>query len=175
MFEEIYYRLKNIEEDKACFVESGSFYVVLGYEAEVLSEIMELEKTCFGNKKCKVGFPVLSLRKYMNVMEKLKIPYVIYGYSKTKDDEGILAEYKDKKWKKLAESEYTNKCIGEYILKNGGCNYCQYRKRKVVTDILACERRILNLKKELKLIEKVQANIEIKETAQIDIFDEEVL
>lgn len=60
-------------------------------------------------------------------------------------------------------------------MKNGGCNYCQYRKRKVVTDILACERRILNLKKELKLIEKVQANIEIKETAQIDIFDEEVL
>lgn len=147
MFEEIYYRLKNIEEDKECFVESGSFYVVLGYEAEVLSEIMELEKTCFGNKKCKVGFPVLSLRKYMNVMEKLKIPYVIYGYSKIKDDEGILAEYKDKKWKKLAESEYTNKCIGEYILKNGGCNYCPYRKRKVVTDILACERRILNLKK----------------------------
>ena len=44
-FNEIYSMLKseNIEE-KICFVETGSFFVTIGSDAECLSDILELNK-----------------------------------------------------------------------------------------------------------------------------------
>ena len=173
MFELVYCELET--EDKACFVENGSFYVALGYQAEVLSELIGLEKTCFSNGKCKVGFPILSFKKYIDAMEKLKIPYVIYTCRGIKETDKVAYRLGEKCWKKQIESEYQNDIFKNYDLKNRECNFCPYKKRKVVTDILACERRILNLKKELRLIEKVQADAEIKELDQIDVPDEEKL
>lgn len=174
MFESVYCMLAE-EESRACFVENGSFYVALGYPAEVLSELIGLEKTCFSNAKCKVGFPIHSLKKYIDIMEKLKVPYVIYTCRGIKETDEIACDLDGKRWKKQMESEYQNDNFKNYDLKNRGCNYCQYKKRKVITDILACEKRILNLKKELRLIEKVQAEVEIEELSQVAMFGEEKL
>ncbi len=174
MFESVYCMLTE-EETRACFVENGSFYVALGYQAEVLSEIIGLEKTCFSNAKCKVGFPIHSLQKYIDIMEKLKVPYVVYTCRGIKEMDKIACALDGKRWKKQMESEFTNDTFKNYEVKDRGCNFCPYKKRKVITDILACEKRILNLKKELKLLEKVQAEAEIEELSQVVMFNEKML
>jgi len=101
-FIEIYSMLKSENIDRICFVETGSFFVTIGSDAECLVEILELNRICFSEGICKVGFPNNSLSKYMKILYDMGIPYVVYGY--ILDDSSkfkVEIEYNGKKYTKL--------------------------------------------------------------------------
>ena len=182
MFEELYNVLKEENRDKICFVEIGSFFVALGSDAEYISMVLELAKTCYGNNICKVGFPNNSLSKYIEIFHNMRIPYVVYGYMIEETfDLKVEIECNDKKYVKLAESNdndirYNQK--REEILKiyssfrKIDCSKCSYRRVKVVKEIASCEKRIARLKLELKnLVREDNSSNIIFDKNEINLFD----
>lgn len=55
----------------------NSLFVIIVSDAECLTDILELNKICFSEGICKVGFPNNSLSKYMKIMYDMGIPYVV--------------------------------------------------------------------------------------------------
>ena len=156
-FNEIYSMLKNENIDRICFVETGSFFVTIGSDAECLSDILELNKICFSEGICKVGFPNNSLSKYMKIMYDMGIPYVIYGYVLDDDSKfKVEIEYNGKKYTKLAQidgdSNISSRIAKLYKTFKPDCNRCEYKKIKLLKEIKSCERRKEKLKIELQRI-----------------------
>ena len=54
----------------------GSFYTALGIDADILSDILNLKLSNFSNCK-KVGIPINSKLKYINLMQHYDIPFVL--------------------------------------------------------------------------------------------------
>lgn len=154
-FIEIYSMLKCENIDKICFVETGSFFVTIGSDVECLVEILELNRICFSEGVCKVGFPNNSLSKYMKILHDMGIPYVVYGYML--DDRSnfkVEIEYNGKKYTKLAEidgdNNISNRIVKLYKTFKPDCNRCEYKKTKLLKEIRSCERRKERLKFELQ-------------------------
>ena len=154
-FMEIYNILKSEKIDKICFVETGSFFVTIGSDAECLSMVLELSKICFSEGVCKVGFPSNSLSKYIKIMHDMGMPYVIYGY--VLDDNTNLKveiEYNGKKYTKLSEVDGDRNIAKRieriYSTFKPDCNRCEYRKVKILKEIKSCDRRKEKLKLELQ-------------------------
>ena len=164
-FEEVMCSLKNEDLEKICFVENGTFYITIGADARFLNEVLGLEKVCFKNGICKVGFPCSSLDKYVDLFENKKIPYVVYGY--VEDKENVVITSEEKAWSKIKESNFCNKMVYEIVSTvDFSCGKCSYKRKRIITDILSYEKRILRLKKELRLLDKTY---ECKE--EISLFD----
>ena len=154
-FLEIYNMLKRENKDKICFVETGSFFVTIGSDAECLASLLDLNRICFSDGICKVGFPNNSLSKYIKIMYDMGIPYVIYGYVLDKDSiANIEIEHNGKKYTKLVEidgdSNISNRISSLYKTFRPDCNRCEYKKKKLLKEIKACERRKEKLKLELQ-------------------------
>ena len=94
-----------------------------------------LEKVCFKNGICKVGFPCSSLDKYVALFENKKIHYVVYGYVEDKENAVITSE--DKAWSKIKESNFSNKMVYEYGMVDFSCGKCSYKRKRIITDILS--------------------------------------
>lgn len=74
--------LKKKEKNKIVFVQCGHFYLAIGEDAVLLHERLELKCTCLKKQICKVGVPVNSIKKYIDVLDSLGYSYVIYDYNK---------------------------------------------------------------------------------------------
>ena len=72
--------LKEKNKGKIVLIKIGAFYVATSEDAVFLHNQLELKCTCFKNKECKVGFPINSLSKYINELDKLKYSYIVYDY-----------------------------------------------------------------------------------------------
>lgn len=78
---EEYNMLKLENEGKIVLMKIGAFYTALGIDAYILSDILELKLSNFSSSK-KVGIPVNSKLKYINIMQNYDIPYVFVEYGK---------------------------------------------------------------------------------------------
>ena len=76
--------LENLEENKGylIWIRCGAFFVAIESSAIILSEELNLKRTCLKPGVCKVGFPVASLFDYVKKLENIGISFVIYNYSK---------------------------------------------------------------------------------------------
>lgn len=74
---EIYFSLKNKYKDYIIIIKIGSFYNVISKDAYILSSIFNYKINTFSNT-VKVGFPLTSLNKVLNTLDKIKINYLVY-------------------------------------------------------------------------------------------------
>ena len=93
---EIINKLMKEEKEKIVLADVGIFYVAIGIDAYILHEILGLKLNRYAEDKYKVGVPVGSIEKYVDILNDKNIPYVIYKYDKK---ENLLEEYE-----KLCES-----------------------------------------------------------------------
>ncbi len=77
--------LKEKSKGSIVIVRLGNFYTAVGEDAVLLNKKLELKCSCFKREICKVGFPVNSLKTYINKLDKLKYSYIIYDYDKTEE------------------------------------------------------------------------------------------
>lgn len=71
-----YNKVKAEHIRKLLLLKMGAFYVALGIDAYILHEILGLKLTDMSNVK-KVGVPVGSIEKYIDLMQSYDIPYVV--------------------------------------------------------------------------------------------------
>ena len=109
---------KTKAENKGCILlfKSGAFYVSLGIDAYILNDILNLKLTDISDTK-KVGIPLNSIKKYMNLMQNYDIPYVIVEGSNVihKYNGNFDFVIKTPRFEKLLELLYIKDKILEYI------------------------------------------------------------
>lgn len=83
-FYDIAKKLEEADENKwyLFWIRCGAFFVAIESSAIILSEELNLKRTCLKPGVCKVGFPVASLFDYVKKLENIGISFVIYNYSK---------------------------------------------------------------------------------------------
>lgn len=83
-FYDIAKKLEEADENKwyLVWIRCGAFFVAIESSAIILSEELNLKRTCLKPGVCKVGFPVASLFDYVKKLENIGISFVIYNYSK---------------------------------------------------------------------------------------------
>ena len=96
-------KLMKEEKEKIVLADVGIFYVAVGIDAYILHEIFGLKLNRYAEDKYKVGVPVGSIEKYVDILNDKNIPYVIYKYDKK---ENLVEEYV-----KLCESNEGNRLI----------------------------------------------------------------
>ena len=77
MFKEKYFELKSNRKGFIIIMKNGIFYNVLGKDCYILKNIFNYKVGVFGNT-VKVGFPIGSLNKVLDTLDKLKISYLVY-------------------------------------------------------------------------------------------------
>ena len=106
-------------ENKKCiaFVKSGAFYISLGIDAYILNHILNLKLTDMSNIK-RVGIPINNVEKYICLMQRYDIPYVVNNgevvYKCSGKFDFVL---KTPKFEHLIELLYIKDKILEYMFK----------------------------------------------------------
>ena len=72
-----YLELKSKNNDILYLFKSGMFYIFLDNDAKLVSERLNLKLTNFNDTVYKCGFPINSLTKYTDILEKNSINYKI--------------------------------------------------------------------------------------------------
>lgn len=101
-------------------IRMGVFFVAIDVDAYILEYTLKLKKTKFRKNNYKVGFPVGSLRKYIDILIENKISFIIIDYVQ---DINLLSEYikiddKDYEVKYKFESECSGKINIDLNLEN---------------------------------------------------------
>ena len=100
--------LREKEKNKIVFVKLGTFYIAVGEDAVLLHKVLDLKCTCYKMNICKIGFPVNSLEKYVEKLNRTKYAYVIYDYDSNNIE---LKEILRKSGKHNKEQEKSINCI----------------------------------------------------------------
>ena len=77
MFKEKYFDLKSKNKDFIVIIKNGIFYNVLGRDCYIIKNILGYKVNNFGGT-IKAGFPIRSLNKVLDTLDKLKINYLVY-------------------------------------------------------------------------------------------------
>lgn len=77
MFKEKYFDLKSKNKDFIVIIKNGIFYNVLGRNCYIIKNILGYKVSNFGGT-IKAGFPIRSLNKVLDTLDKLKINYLVY-------------------------------------------------------------------------------------------------
>lgn len=88
-------QIKN--KGKIILCNSGNFYIAIGKDAILLNELLELKLTCLKPEICKVGFPIVSLEKYTDLIQEKDYSYIVYFFDKEKIELEVLMQYEGKK------------------------------------------------------------------------------
>ena len=89
-----YKTLKN-KEDIVYIFKVGMFYVILDYDAKILSKLLNLKLIPLNSEVNKCGFPINSLKKYEKILKDNKIKYkIIEDYEENKDLNQFLNKIK---------------------------------------------------------------------------------
>ncbi len=100
------------EKGRIVFCNAGEFYVAIGKDAVLLSELLGLKVSCLKAEVCKVGFPIKSLEKYANLVMQKRYGYIVYYFNKEKASLEIVESY---------IGEKTN----NIVVKNINCYKCR--------------------------------------------------
>ena len=95
---------------KLLLLKIGAFYVALGIDAYILHEILGLKLTDISNVK-KVGVPVRSIEKYIDLMQSYDIPYVVV------DGKNIISIF-DGKFELVLKTEKIDRLIDLLYVKD---------------------------------------------------------
>lgn len=107
-------------KDKIILAKCGAFFVAIGKNAVFLNQYIGLKLTCAKPNLCKVGIPVNSIMKYMDMLEMLDYTFLIYDYNK--ENKKLVLKYKYFGHKKIEEN-YEAECEGcEYYKDHGFSN-----------------------------------------------------
>lgn len=74
---EVYFSLKSKYKNYIIIMKVGSFYNAISRDAYVLSSVFNYKINQFSNT-VKVGFPLTSLNKVLNTLDKMAINYIVY-------------------------------------------------------------------------------------------------
>lgn len=120
-FSEKMEELKNKEENKGkiVLVRCGIFVIAIGNDAMLLNNLYGLKVTCFKENICKVGVPVGSILKYLDLIEENGYSYILYDYGKNTKE--LISQYKFE-GKENPKQEKCKECI-ECPNYKSGCKY----------------------------------------------------
>lgn len=133
-FLELFQKIKNKNEEKICIIRSGIFYYGLKNDAYIMEETCGLEKICFSRNVCKVGFPIASLEKYINMLKENNISYCIYDYLRDRYSKFIdedTFKYKDKEYGKIKEEVFEGN-NNSYTL---NCMDCKHYENELMLNV----------------------------------------
>ena len=88
--------LQEKNKGKIVFCNAGNFYVAIGKDAVILNRLLDLKVSCFKPEVCKVGFPINSLEKYLELIHEKKYGYIIYFFNQEKEELEVITEYDGK-------------------------------------------------------------------------------
>lgn len=97
--------LQRKDKGKIILVNSGSFYIARGKDAVLLHNILNLKVNCMEAEICKIGFPLNSLEKYTQLIEKEQYSYIVYNYDNKIGKLKIIKKYNGKKLKPIEEEK----------------------------------------------------------------------
>lgn len=89
-FLEVVKELQQYELNKGyiILVQKGIFFVGTGKDAVLLHDILGLQVICLKDNVCKVGIPVKSIEKYINLLVSNDISFVLYQFLHDKNEKG---------------------------------------------------------------------------------------
>ena len=73
--------LQRISNGKIVLLKMGAFYIAKGRDAVLLNKLLKLKPICLQREVCKVGFPISSLKDYLEKIEDFKYGYVVFDYN----------------------------------------------------------------------------------------------
>ena len=88
--------LQEKNKGKIVFCNAGNFYIAIGKDAVILNKLLDLKVSCFKPEVCKVGFPINSLEKYLELIHEKKYGYIIYFFNQEKEELEVITEYDGK-------------------------------------------------------------------------------
>ena len=88
--------LQEKNRGKIVFCNAGNFYVAIGKDAVILNRLLDLKVSCFKQEVCKVGFPINSLEKYLELIYDKKYGYIVYFFDQEKEELEVITEYDGK-------------------------------------------------------------------------------
>lgn len=112
--------LQTKNKGKIVLCNNGNFYIAVGKDAVLLSNLIDLKVTCFKPEICKVGFPIIALEKYTDLIKQKGYSYIVYYFDKEKVELEVLLEYTGKQQNLLKETNincYTCKHSTKYYKK----------------------------------------------------------
>lgn len=127
--------VKEKNEGKICIFRQGVFYVVIGDDACILTERVGLKKICYCKGVCKVGIPINTINRYMQVFKRLKLNFCVFDYTEKLGEYEFM--YSEKIY--IKTYEYTKgkkkKKLDKYII---DCNECilNQPKRNLIDRLL---------------------------------------
>ena len=89
--------LQRKDKGKIILVNSGNFYIARGRDAVLLHNILNLKVNCMEAEICKIGFPLNSLDKYTQLIEKEQYSYIVYNYDNKIGRLNIIKKYNGNK------------------------------------------------------------------------------
>lgn len=104
-------------KNKIVICNAGEFYIAIGKDAILLSNILNLKLTCLKPEVCKVGFPITALEKYTDLIYEQKYSFIVYYFNQKSNKLEILIDYNGK-----------NK--NEIFLHNNNCYICSKGTKK---------------------------------------------
>ena len=105
-----YNKVKSEHIGKLLLLKMGAFYIALGIDAYILHEILGLKLSDMSNVK-KVGVPVGSIEKYIDLMQSYDIPYVVV------DGKNIISIF-DGKFELVLKTEKLDRLIDLLYVKD---------------------------------------------------------
>lgn len=162
-------QIKN--KGKIVFCNAGNFYIAIGKDAVLLKELLGLKLSCFKPEVCKVGFPIVSLEKYMGLIEETGYGYIVYYLDKEKSKLEIITQYNGKNTNKiLKDNDICYKCAKSTKLYKKEDKYILAVTNLYETEIQE-EKTKKEAKQALKEIEKfLKANLELELNKKTQIF-----
>ncbi len=105
--------LQDKNKGKIVLVNAGSFYIAIGKDAVLLNKILDFKVNCISQEICKVGFPIISLEKYADILANKNYSFIVYYFNNEKEELEVLFNY---------EGKYKNNIQD----KNINCYICKY-------------------------------------------------
>lgn len=75
---ELIEEMKVLNEKDIVLVRTGAFFIATDLDAYILYELFGFKVVKYGKNRHKVGIPVNSLKKYINKLNEMKVPFCIY-------------------------------------------------------------------------------------------------
>ena len=88
---------------KIIICNSGNFYISVGKDAVLLNKILGLKVNCLKLEICKVGFPIIALEKYTDLIQEKGYSYIVYYFDQKTEEIKILKEYVGKKQNEIKD------------------------------------------------------------------------
>ena len=122
--------LQKKEKGYIVLINSGRFYIARGKDAILLNKELDLKLVCMEKQVCKVGFPNISLEKYIKILKRKRYAFIVYNFDRESNNLEIITKY-DGRIKNL-EKEVRRDCI---MCKMGNGGYTE-KEQKYMEAIL---------------------------------------